>query len=204
MGGETIRHAKLEAVLDAARSIFFEHGFSAATTDMIQRRAGVSKSTLYAYFPSKEALFVAVVESENAVFIHTLESIRFRPGTLEETLHFIGKAYLRIILSPGTLALYRVIVSEASRFPQLAHGFYESGPRMFNAKLAELFTLAEASGEMRLEGLEKTEAAGAFVGLLRGESQLQYVTHVNTKPAQSQIENWVRIAVTTFLRAYGT
>src|SRR3546814_1070545 len=47
-------NAKALTVLRAARNIFLTHGFSAATTDMIQREAGVSKSTVYAHYANKE------------------------------------------------------------------------------------------------------------------------------------------------------
>ncbi|KOQ92535.1 TetR/AcrR family transcriptional regulator, partial [Pluralibacter gergoviae] len=56
--------AKAQKVLAGAKSIFLARGYSAATTDMIQQAAGVSKSTVYAYYPNKEALFTAVVEQQ--------------------------------------------------------------------------------------------------------------------------------------------
>ncbi len=54
---------KARTILQAARKVFLEHGFSAATTDMIQQQAGVSNSTVYAHYPTKEKLFIAVVEA---------------------------------------------------------------------------------------------------------------------------------------------
>ncbi|MEI8618048.1 TetR/AcrR family transcriptional regulator [Pseudoalteromonas sp. B193] len=54
--------AKARTVLQAARKIFLTHGFNGATTDMIQREAGVSKSTVYAHFTNKETLFLAVIK----------------------------------------------------------------------------------------------------------------------------------------------
>src|SRR3546814_12224602 len=65
-------NAKALTVLRAARNVFLTHGFSAATTDMIQREAGVSKSTVYAHYANKEALFTAVIEAECASFTNTV------------------------------------------------------------------------------------------------------------------------------------
>src|SRR3546814_1130877 len=53
---------------------------------MIQREAGVSKSTVYAHYANKEALFTAVIEAECASFTNTVHGIEFRPGKLRETL----------------------------------------------------------------------------------------------------------------------
>ena len=94
------RRAELKAltVLRAALNVFLTHGFSAATTDMIQREAGVSKSTVYAHYANK-ALFTAVIEAECAAFTNTVHGIEFRPGKLRETLTMLAKAYLDIVLS---------------------------------------------------------------------------------------------------------
>src|SRR3546814_490726 len=70
-------NAKALTVLRAARNVFLTHGFSAATTDMIQREAGVSKSTVYAHYANKEALFTAVIEAECASFTKTVHGIEF-------------------------------------------------------------------------------------------------------------------------------
>ena len=200
---DTVMNKKAQTVLEAARTIFLTHGFSAATTDMIQREAGVSKSTVYAHYATKEALFVAVIESECAAFMETVQDVRFSPGGLKEVLGRLARAYLKIILSPSSLALFRVIVAEATRFPQLANTFYQAGPGAMNAKVSELLAHAVDSGDMRLDGVAVTEAAALFVGLMRGEIQLQTLTHVHALPTQKQVDRWVGIVVTTFLRAYG-
>ncbi len=194
---------KAQTVLEAARAVFLSHGFSAATTDMIQREAGVSKSTVYAHYPTKDALFIAVIESECSAFIASVQDIRFYPGGLRETLSRLARAYLKLLLSPSSLALFRVIIAETARFPHLANTFYQMGPAAMNAKVAGLLAHAVESGELDLDGIEVMEAAAVFVVLTRGEVQLQCLTHVNSTPTAKQIGRWANIVVTTFLRAYG-
>ncbi|MDR0577879.1 MAG: TetR/AcrR family transcriptional regulator, partial [Candidatus Accumulibacter sp.] len=80
------RNDKELAVLEAAISVFLAHGFSAATTDMIQREAGVSKATMYACFPNKEALFAAAIEHQCATMTAMIEAIRLSPGDIARTL----------------------------------------------------------------------------------------------------------------------
>lgn len=194
---------KAYTVLRAARKIFLTHGFGSATTDMIQREAAVSKSTVYAHYANKEALFVAVVEAECRSFAETVRAIEFRPGKLKETLTALARAYLDIVLSPSGLALHRIIVSEGPRFPVLARNFYMAGPSVITFMVADHFASAAASGEVDLGDLEHDEAARVFINMVRSEPQLFSLTHPDSPPTKQQIERWVKVVVETFMRAYG-
>lgn len=191
-------------MLRAARTVFLAHGFSAATTDMIQRQAGVSKSTVYEHYANKEALFAAVIESECAASMANVRNVGSRAaGGLRETLTALARAYIEVVLSPGGLALYRVAVGEAPRFPDLARTFYQAGPRVIRAMVAEHLAIAAASGEIDVSTLGVDTAAGVFVALVRGDAYIQYLTHPEAKPTDAQLDEWVELAVATFLRAYG-
>jgi TetR/AcrR family transcriptional regulator, mexJK operon transcriptional repressor len=194
---------KARTVLRAARNVFLTHGFSAATTDMIQREAGVSKSTVYAHYANKEALFVAVIEAECAAYTDTVRRIEFRPGKLRETLTALAQAYLGITLSPSGLALFRVVIAEAPRFPNLARTFYLAGPQVIAAMVADRLGDAVTSGEADLSELGRDAAARLFINLVRSEPQLQCLTHPGAAPSAAQIHQWTSDAVTTFMRAYG-
>lgn len=200
-GGEL--NAKALTVLLAARNVFLTHGFSAATTDMIQQEAGVSKSTVYAHYANKEALFTAVIEAECASFTNTVHGIKFRPGKLRETLTMLARAYLDIVLSPGGLAVFRVVIAEGPRFPKLAREFYLAGPQVMTMMVSEQLTSAAASGEVDLGEIGRDIAASLFISLVRGEPQLQCLTHPDAAPSSVQIDQWANSAVVTFMRAYG-
>jgi TetR/AcrR family transcriptional repressor of mexJK operon len=194
---------KAQAVLRAARAVFLSYGFNAATTDMIQREAKVSKSTVYAHYPNKEALFIAVVEAQCATFTGAIRNVEFRPGKLRETLTELARAYLVILLSPMGLSLYRVVIAEAPRFPALARTFYLAGPCVVAGMIAEQLAHAVAAGEADLGELGREAAANQFANLIRSEPQLQCLTHPDAAPSAAQIDQWVGAAVTTFMRAYG-
>jgi TetR/AcrR family transcriptional regulator, mexJK operon transcriptional repressor len=201
---ETEVNAKALTVLRAARNVFLTHGFSAATTDMIQREAGVSKATVYAHYPNKEALFVAVIEAECATFVATMQAIEFHPGKLRETLTALARAYLHVVLSPIGLALFRVVIAEAPRFPNLARTLYLAGPQVIATMVAGHLENAAASGEVDLTEVGPDAAANLFIKLVRSEPQLHCLTHPNTAASAAQITQWTNIAVTTFMRAYGS
>src|SRR3546814_1747541 len=116
-------------------------------------------STVYANDANKEALFTAVIEAECASFTNTVHGIEFRPGKLRETLTMLAKAYLDIVLSPGGLALFRVVIAEGQRFPRLARTFYLAGPQVMTTMVAEQLANAAASGEVDLGEIGRETAA---------------------------------------------
>ncbi|BEU74360.1 TetR/AcrR family transcriptional regulator (plasmid) [Ralstonia syzygii subsp. indonesiensis] len=191
-------------MLKAATAVFLAHGFSAATTDMIQRKASVSKATMYACFPNKEAMFAAVIEQECAKMAATIRAIQAAPGDIAKTLTDIGLSYLRFVLSPTALALYRVVVAEAPRFPDLGRRFYLAGPKVVTSMLAAWLKEAAQDGEIDIQSIGVDAAATLFISLVRTEGQLESLTHPDAQPSAAQLDHWVQLAVTTFMAAFGT
>lgn len=193
---------KAAAVLAGAREIFLAHGFSASTTDMIQQAAGVSKSTVYSHYPNKETLFTAVVEAECACFFEATRKLKFSEKGLERILEETARAYLDIVLSPEALALYRVVVAEAPRFPELARRFYVAGPGTMNGIVATLLDGTMSKDELDFSSVGRDAAATLFVNMVRGEAQMQCLTHPNSRPSAAQRDRWAHEAVASFLRAF--
>jgi TetR/AcrR family transcriptional regulator, mexJK operon transcriptional repressor len=192
-----------EVVLRAATRVFLSHGFSAATTDMIQREANVSKATLYAHYGNKERLFAAVVQRACEEFTAGVRAITPAPGKLETTLQDLGRAHLNMVLSPGGLALFRVVMAEAPRFPELGRVFYLAGPRVSTEVVASHLRVAVQAGELDLQSVGVEQAAILFLSLLRGEGQMVCLTHPESTPSAAQIDHWVNVATQTFVAAFG-
>ncbi|USP11876.1 TetR/AcrR family transcriptional regulator [Aeromonas dhakensis] len=198
------RSDKELAVLSAATKVFLEHSFSAATTDMIQREAGVSKATMYACFPNKEALFAAVIEHLCASMTTAFKTMRVSPGNIAKTLTDIGMSCLYIVLSPTALALNRVVTAETPRFPELGRRFYLAGPKVVTSMVAERLNEAAKIGEINVQSIGVEAAATLFLSMVRAQAQTECLTHPDTRPSAAQMDYWVQIAVTTFLAAFGT
>lgn len=197
-----VQSEKARLVLDGARTVFLALGFSAATTDMIQQAAGVSKSTVYSHYPNKEALFVAVVEAECEQFLKTVRKPKFPGERLEDILTSMAKAYLDIVLSRDGLALYRMISAEAPRFPELGRRFYLAGPAAINNIVAETLEVSASKGELDLGSIGLDSAASLFVNMVRGEAQMQCLMHPESPASAAQRDRWAKDAVTAFLRAF--
>lgn len=194
---------RADKILSAASELFLEHGFSATTTDMIQRAAGMSKATVYHCFPNKEAMFAAVIERQCQRLADSLPDVDMHAGSIEASLEKLGRAYLEIVIAPETLALFRVTVAEAPRFPQLSALFYRSGPKRVMGLIGDKLREAANKGEIDAQSIGVDEAANLFCALARAEAQLECLTHPDSKPSAARIDHWVALAVVTFMRAFG-
>lgn len=112
-------------LLEAALDLFVEKGYAATRSEEVAAKAGVSKGTLFLYFPSKEELFKAVVR-ENVVKTVTdgaLEVANFK-GTSKELLHFLMREWWRRYGATKASGITKLIISEGNHFPELA-AFYQ-------------------------------------------------------------------------------
>jgi AcrR family transcriptional regulator len=107
-------------ILDAAREVFLESGLAGATVDEIAARARAGKPTIYARFPSKEALFTAVIMRNVAANVARFQSHAPSGETIEQRLASIGVTILHWVLASDTVELMRLGIAEARRFPDLA------------------------------------------------------------------------------------
>jgi AcrR family transcriptional regulator len=111
-----------QRILDAARRAFLERGLAGASIDEIAAIARAGKPTIYARFPSKEALFAAVVMRNVSAIVGAFEGHIPAGTTIEERLTQLGATLLKWALAGDTVDLMRVGISEARRFPDLANG----------------------------------------------------------------------------------
>ena len=128
MAGPSALSDKAESILAAAWQSFLARGFGAVSMDAIAREAGASKATVYAYFASKEELFGAVIAREGERYFRGFSAGELDPCAVEASLAEIARRFLDLVLSPEAIAINRIIISEASRFPQLGEVFWRAGP----------------------------------------------------------------------------
>ncbi len=124
------KSAELAArVLDAAAGLFLRDGFAATSIESISAKAGVSKRTLYARFPDKEAVFLAVAQRLIAAWLAGFDAAVEAAPSLDAALLAAGQRMLAVALTPSALALHRLVVAEAGRFPELAEALRDAGAR---------------------------------------------------------------------------
>lgn len=188
---------KQAAVLDAAAELFIQHGYDGASTEMIAEKAGVSRQTIYNNFASKEALFLAIatdlVEELTAPLAEAVE----HGEKLRQTLVAFGQRLLDTLLSPKTISLYRLVITEVPRFPELGRAVYEAGPVKTQTGVA-----AYLSGQSQLRISDPLLAAEHLIALIAHPLDFRKQVGIEVDADSPEIARHIDAAVDTFLRAY--
>jgi len=113
--------ARPDEVLDAALDLFMEKGFAATRVEDVAQRAGISKGTIYLYFPSKEALMEGLIHRALSPIalkaVNTIEMLNVDPRTILKALGgMVGKQ----LSDPRVVAIPKLVIRESANFPELA------------------------------------------------------------------------------------
>lgn len=192
---------KFDQVLAGARAVFMADGFEGASVDDIARAAGVSKATLYSYFPDKRLLFTEVAHSECArMAASTMAQIDdSRPP--RQVLTMVARQLVAFMLSDFAQQVFRICVAERDRFPELGRAFYASGPEMGRQRLGEYLTCAVGRGELAIADVAM--AADQFSELCKARLWTRAVFGIQTRFTPEEIDEVATHAVDMFLARYG-
>jgi TetR/AcrR family transcriptional repressor of mexJK operon len=193
--------AKPRAILDAAAALFMRQGFAGTSMDAVAREANVSKATLYAHFAGKDALFAAVVARRCEAMAKEAATRGDHERPPEETLPAVARAILEFFLSPETLALFRVVVAEATRSPGLAAAFFAAGPLAGRQRLADWIAEERRRGRLREHGTPE-EAADRLLAMLSGEMWKRALLALPPAPEEGEIAREAARAAEDFLRLH--
>ena len=190
--------ARLSHILAVAGNEFVARGFSEASISRIARDAGVSKKTIYCRFPSKDALFIAVVDdlstrARDAV----LDGLPAMSGAPAQVLTRVGMRIAHDWTSPRVVALYRLITSEVGRFPQLGEIF----TRTMAIMRSTLATYLRQQTDLGTLAVSDPGAASRQFGML-AYGELRERTLLGETVTEEMITAIVRRAVALFLAGY--
>ncbi|MEI4197433.1 TetR/AcrR family transcriptional regulator [Roseovarius sp. E0-M6] len=202
MSAEIKKGRKFDQVLEGARLVFMRDGFEGASVDDIAREAGVSKATLYAYFPDKRLLFSEVARGEcNRQADEALGHMDVT-APIEGTLREAADCLVRFFVSEFGQQMFRTCVAESYRFPELGQRFYESGPAMLREKLGRILEAYVARGDLKIEDMDL--AASQFGELCKADLFVRRLCGLDCACAEAEIERVVTGVVEMFLARYGT
>lgn len=118
------KEARPQELLEAALALFVEKGFAATRAEEVAQRAGVSKGTLYLYYPSKEELFKAVVRQNlSALIAEGMELVQQHAGNSSSLLALLLRTWWERIGNTPAAGIHKIVLSEVRNFPELAQ-FY--------------------------------------------------------------------------------
>lgn len=198
----TKSESRRQEIIDVAGEMFLRHGFSPVSISGIASETGITRVTLYNYFSTKEELFEAfVIEAGKHQVSAFYQSGEFEGGDIGDRLKVLGTCYLELILDPGIIAIQRLIIGEAKRFPEMAKIFYERGPRNILLHMAKV--LKREILQDHLRQCPPQALALHFMALCAEGMKDRCLWGIDPAPNVEQIKNAVDKAVQAFLLGYG-
>jgi AcrR family transcriptional regulator len=193
--GETRR----AQILDAAMAVFLEHGYAGATVELVVGRARASKATIYSFFGGKEGLFDALIDERAERILAGFPDIDGATVNVRAALTNIAQRYLDVAMAPDAIALYRLIVTEGPRFPDLVKGVFRVGQDRVAARVAKALRTWDARG--RIRAADPDRLAEQFLAVVRGDLHLRAMAGLLPVDLEQAIERGAHEAVDTFWRA---
>lgn len=145
---ERRKEARPGELLQAALDLFVDKGFAATRAEEVAARAGVSKGTLFLYFPSKEALFKAVVtENLSGRFTEWNQEFEVFEGSTSDMLRYCMRVWWERVGSTQASGLTKLMMSEGANFPELAEFYRQEVVRPGHALVRRILRRGIDSGE---------------------------------------------------------
>ena len=190
-----------ERLLDVATTMFLDNGYDGTSMDAIAAASGIGKPSLYARYGDKRALFLAVLRHSVALWASELAPLgtcpqhRLSLAELEPLLVAVGRHILELSIRPESVALKRVLTSQAGQFPDLSATLQEAGWGAIMRHVAALLRLAIDFERSPVRDPEL--AADLFLSLVLG--RLSHEALIGIEVDRSAIGRRVAAAVKIFL-----
>jgi len=196
--GDPRRERRRDAMLDAARALFLEHGYDAVSLSDVVARSGGSLSTLYGLFGSKRGLLREVMQSQFEHDMRALDGIIGRGNSPAETLLDIALGSQQYLTAPDMIRFMRFVIGESLRSPEFGQKFFENVHMRFLDRYVALF--ARWHGEGLLNIPDASLAARQFISLVLHDLHVRAIYTGGDGAAVSRHE--AQQAVALFLAYY--
>ena len=190
---------KRQQILNAAITLFIEHGFAATSMELIAKNADVSKQTVYSHFGNKDDLFSASVESK-------CESLKILDLSLHDlsephkVLFQLAKNFTDFLTSKEACAVHKICVFESSAYPQVSDIFYQSGPLRVTKQVTLLMEKLNQQNVLSMDNPK--HAALQFLSMIKGEQWMQVEFNTQERISTEEVDEYLRSCVEFFIRGY--
>lgn len=191
--------SRRQAILDVARTVFQELGFSGASMSEISARVGGSKATLYRYFTSKDELFAEVMRQYAEELMRDIFEELDASAELASDLQRFGERFLSAACQPELISAYRNVYAESGK-SSVGRLFYERGPLEGLNQLSRY--LADYIAKGKLRRADPMVAALHLFALLKAETVDLLLLGARDCPSAEDIPAIAARAIEVFLRAY--
>ncbi|MYM26268.1 TetR family transcriptional regulator [Duganella sp. FT135W] len=191
---------KRAEILNAARPILLRDGLGGTSLDRVAAEGKISKMTLYRHFSSKEALFEGLVMSMCEYIRIGLENAPLADINLpaEKRLREELHAFAFALIQPDALALYRVIVSDGWRIPNLSSVFEQTGMRLIRKRISDLLEFGGVAADRR------GQIAGEVVALTLGDAYQRAILGIAQENDREVFEQQIEVAIAHAFQGLGS
>ena len=190
-------------ILDAAEQVFLERGFRSASVDEIAEMAPASKPTIYARFPSKEALFAAVV-ARIISGLTNFEDYVSEGRTVQDKLRSLAVGIIERAIE-HTVGVFRVTIAEARRFPELSRNVHEASRDCAANTVSQLLNdatlMLSRSPKGPFSSKRSIATAQIFMDLILLPMLMRALLGEEPKSLRKELPSFVRERVSFFLAA---
>lgn len=190
---------KKQQILNAAAELFTSNGYERTNLEHVAIEAGVSKQTIYNNFPSKEALLRECIQSRCEEARITKEGLDFQLPP-EQFLTMFAQRFIGTLTEGQPLAMYRLVLTESTRHPEVGLSFYETGPQPIMETLTEYLEKAAQRGELHVE--EAKMASAQFLFMIKGFAMDTALMSLPEGTVPYTKAEYVKHCCDSFLRAY--
>ena len=195
---QLVASEKRAAILAAATTLFTEHGYDKTSLARVAEVAEVSTATLFKQFPNKAKLFEAIV-----IDYWNVGAASDPPpehGAPEAGLTSLGVRYASLLIRDGMAGLFRMVIAEAPRFPEVARIQFDLGKAPFFDEVCRY--LEAETGNGTLDVADSRRAATQFLGMISNFVLWPRMLLVDWELSAEEVTKVVDDAVATILARY--
>lgn len=197
---EVRRNDRRDAIVAVAQAYFLDHGYAATTMSGIAATIGGSKGTLWSYFPSKEALFEAVIDRATTLFRAQLTPMLDPEGDFESGLRGFALRFLEKLTQAEAVSLHRLVHAESGRFPEVGRIFHDRGPQTILQLAGAYIGRAMDRGALRRD--DPVWAARTLIAIIMAGSHQKLLLGLIDVVTPEMIAADADAAIGTFMRLY--
>ena len=199
--GDRRSEEKRREILSAARALFVSEGYADTGMEVVARHAAVSTATLYAYFPSKAALFRTTVSDLIADIADGVARNPDPSASARARLTAFSKVYTSFCANPATRAVLRMVAAERRRFTDSAQTVQARTRDEIGGAVIRMISDLAGRGELQVES--PACAASQLLGMIEHPTLLYGLINGDEAQVGRSADAIAEEAVTTFLARYG-
>ena len=190
--------ARMQDLIDAAARLFLTNGYTRTSLESIARAARVAVRTIYVKFGGKAGLLEAVLASRREEFF-PVGDMEHDMRPFREVVDDFAHKFYDLLCQDQLIAMQRVVIAEAAGNPELAHTFYDTGPRMTREMLERFFARPDIRAQLRTD-LPFEQLPAFLTSWISGDAMQRFV-FPHDQPARAEAHRLLAQRLELFYRA---